>query len=902
MKPSTCNDCPYANDKCVLKGIWSDEARLTFIVDKPSWVSINARFGNSEGVPFKGRAGILLRKIGKIVKQVYPDIDFKYSACYASGSGKKVLKKSIDACKFVWGRNWISRYVNTLEEHVVIAMGIDAVKALGIKTKKISDVRGTIIKTSIGAKNVTVIPTLSVKHIYASPGLINILLQDVLSGVKIAYLGDDITPKTIEELSKHYICPTTIEEVREVCNTIKEYYDPAKQDSPDKWPISVDIETNTLKPHIKSARINAISFAWDDKKATAIMLDHPETPYDPDIAWGYVKEILEGPKPKTFHNGKFDIKFIKHVKNTVVNNFSWDTMLVEHWLDEDKKGTYGLKVITRNYLPEYSNYEKDLYTYLSREEQEEDNGFENVPIRILLPYAAADADVTRQIQKLQIRKLKRNPAYVEECRYVLDHLYIPGSLTLGELEYSGINIDRKLLSEYKTQLDELIDNLRRDIYSIALQEFNINSLVELGNVLLSCGIPILEKTETGQVSITKAILEQYQKMYMHAAGQPIKDQNGLLTDAGRLELVEKLLIYRSAFKMRNTFLTRLESYIDEDGRIHAGFKLNGTATGRLSSSSPNMQNIPKLMCYITRTDGENKEVLHPGYNVKDLFIPDNDDHVFWNADIKAAELRVLTYYSQDKELIDTINKGIDVHTVILTHIKHPDVPVNLSDKKFMDLYNHYIELKDAGDKDINNFRTKVKRTVFGTLYGAKARKIAQQIGDESEEGVRFAQQIINAIFKAYPNIKTYIASVENDIRKHHQTKTAFHRRRRFWMAQMYSSLMYKAYREAINFKIQSTASDLTLMALCDVQRNIHKLGGNVLLTVHDSIAGSIPKDSVAELPEFLDKHIIENTKLRFPGLPVPFTYDIEVGPTYGSLMPIQQYLEQETNETKEGVA
>lgn len=893
MKPSTCNNCPYKDDRCVTDGVWDPKSRVTFLVDTPGWVSVNARKGQYFGSPFMGRTGLLIRKMVQLMKTTYPELDIHYSAAYVSGSGNKSTRASIEACQFIWGRKWISNFVNQLEPHVVIPLGMDAVRALGIPGRKIADLRGTPVSVDIGSREITAVPTLSAKHIYAKPGLINVVLQDVQRAFKIAYMEEDSATQTIEELSSGYAFPETIEEVKDTCDKIIAYYDPEKQSDPDVWPIAVDIETNTLLPYKKDARINIVSFAWDDGKACAITLDHPKAPYDPAEAWPHVKRVLACAKPKTFHNGKFDIKFLEHLGQARVTNFSWDTMLAEHWLDEDKKGVYSLKPLTRSYLPKYANYESGLLDDLTAEQREADNGFEDVDLRKLLPYAGVDADVTRQIHKLQVRKLRRTPNALDECSFVLKNLYLPASRTLGNLEYHGVRLDYDLVARYRTELETLLSRIEADIYGIALQEFNINSNQELSAALLSCGIPTLATTATGQVSNTKSVFETHQKNYIHAAGEPTTDESGCITDSGRLELVEKILLYKSATKMQTGFLTKLDALAEVDGRIHAGFNLSGTATGRLSSSKPNMQNIPKMMCDITRKVGDQKVVLHPGFNVKDLFIPDADDHVFWNADIKAAEIRLLAYYSQDKNLIKAVNDGIDVHTVILTHIKHPDIPPDLENEDFMRAYNTYVRLKDEGDKDVNDFRSAVKRTVFGTLYGARAPKIAEQLGDESPEGVRFAQKIIDAIFKAYPNVSEYMSNVAREVKVDHQVKTAFHRRRRFWMSQMYNSMESRAVREAVNFKIQSTASDLVLMALCDVEENAHHIGASVYLTVHDSMAGTILRENVPKLRAFLDKHIVENTRIRFPELPVPFEYDIEVGPTYGNLTPLDLYMENQ---------
>lgn len=985
-KPDLCTGCPDFKSKCVTQGTWDPEARLTILGESPSWVSVNANG------PFMGRNGMLLhRVVAKTVYEYYDqDFTLKYNTGYAAGSVNKLRPKIavLDHCKSIWQTQWANQFATSRDPHVILALGFPAAKACGVVGRKISETRGKVFDLEIGNRRVKVIPTFSLNHLQASPGITSIIQSDLRKAIEAAYFERSVRIQPIEELGKEYRLPQTIAEVKDVCDYIIDYYDPAKQSDPWKWPISVDTETNTLKPWKIGAKVLITSFGWDDGQSAAIMLDHPEVPYDPAEAWPHVARVLACPKPKTLHNAKFDLNFLEGVYGFPVNNVDWDTMLGEHWIDEDRKGTYGLKVLAPLYAPQYEGYEENLHTAfrkgetLGADEPEKgdglnfweegvadtticpnakwrflpdfpegadadliqayveyrdtwflldeagqgrergkvirkwkkvskqlgvptptptptkktaakvdtDRGFEDIPLKELLPYAAADTDVTRIIQKKQYRKI-HFLGQAADAHNVMQSLCVPGSRALGRMEYRGTRIDSKKINTYETQLTALIDEQEARIYDLVLRDFNIKSKDELSEVMQSCGFEVIKTTEkTRKMSITKEVLNTYQTTYADSKGPP-QDANRRITDAGRLALVEALLLYTDAYNMKSRFIKKLRVLSQLDGRIHTNFKLAGTATGRLSSSDINLQNIPLYMCrQVRKYSNGKKEEIYPGFNVKAVMIPDDDDEVFWNLDIKGAEIRGLCYETGDEDLIQAVRAGADIHTVFLTKVKHPGLVANLNDPAFRERYDHYLALYHGGDKDIGDYRTAIKRTIFGTLYGARAKKIAEQLGDESPEGIAFAQSVIDAIFSAFPTIKKYITRTEEEVEQYGYVGSAFGRYRRFPLARVDRYMLAKAKREAVNFKIQSLSSDLVLSLLCSVEAHAHEIGAKVQLTVHDSIAGSIKKSRVPEMRAFFDKYVINETARRYPWMPVPWLYDLDVGPSYGEKETYDSYV------------
>lgn len=865
--------------------------------------------------------------------------------CTNNQGDKEPAKGVVDRCK-AFLHTGIQKASMGEKTPVIIAMGMTAVKALGIKASSLKEVQHRVLPgVVIGDKSYTVIVTISSKQLVAMAGMYNTFYGDLRRALSIATDGGTPEQVPLETLTKDYIIPKTVDEVRQVCDLILNYSESGKP--PEQWSISVDTETNTKFPHRDSLKVLAVSFAWASGKACAIPLWHPETPYKPEDVIPYIRMVLESKKPKCFHNAKFDLKVFRKL-GWPVNNYVWDTMLAEHALEEDKKGLYGLKELCRVFFPEFAGYADYLHEMQEKEEgdsqlenirkarkkteddgldllgqpvkkkltkkqkKQMDGGFEKIPLDVLLPYAAIDTDVTRRLSLNQLKRiLEEEKTYHEKklqmskdrfkqypvpqrckepqpVKSIVVRGAVPISKVLSKIEFEGVKVDRPYLEDLMGKLDRVIVDNEQELYKMANKgpdELKLNHAGAIANVLFSEGFihpttgqrtfyPPVSFTAKGQMQTTEKVMKYLRAKY-------------------DCPFSEKKLVYSKAVKARNTFCQNVWDLSSLDGFLHTNYNIHGTATGRLSSNDENMQNIPKKL---------------GGYSIKKIFIPDDDSYVFVNCDAKGAEVKIFAAYAQDEGLIRSLNAGEDTHCFFASKIveevrRTSDDPaavlsdMGLCDEQGQDVYaltyedfftREQIKLvnKTYGDK-LDKFRTAVKRVVFGILYGAGPKKIAETIGISHEQ----AQAIIDTLFRLFPSIPAYTERTKWELRTFGCVETYFGRRRRFNVKGATGYLRSRAERQGGNFNIQSTSSEIVLGRIVHTDPVVtREFGGRLLLTVHDSIGFQMPKKYVHQLPDFVEKHLLIKANTLYPWLPVDFTWDHEVGDSYGELMPLEAYL------------
>lgn len=793
---------------------------------------------------------------------------------------------------------------------VILAFGATALKALGYRGGSFMEVRGRLLKLTIDGVDFQVLPTFSTKHVVAKTGLYNLFYADFVRAVRIASGVEEAGANaTLEELSALYVMPKTVAEVAAVCDTIIAHVvDGAKHAA--QCALAVDTETNTLDPQRKDAKVLCASFAWDTGRATAIPLFHAGawwTPQELVEVVGHVQRVLACPKPKIFHNAKFDLKFLELRHGWRVNNVMWDTLLGEHLLREDMAGAYSLKVLGRSYFPAFGAYadgikelsenqsviaegvasaiakvrkgkfrkgargiegdqlcewgKKDIkqYLYGTKKDQRKTafaEGFERVPIDTLLMYAAVDTDLTRRLLRHQFGRMQQEH-FVKPARSLMDTHCIPASRALGRMEFDGFPVDLPYVNKIETELEALVAARRAALDEHWVEDagkpFNPNSTAHIGKILYSTGV---RDPVTGIATRRDGDwIERNKKSQQYKTDK--KTLQALVERLG-CPFSKTLLEYRAAHKALTGFVKEIKELSSYDGRLHASFHLHGTSTGRTSSSNPNMQNQPKKLA---------------GVNIKKIFVPDDPEtEVIFNVDWRGAEIRVFTAYAPDEALIAALKAGQDSHSWFTQEI--------------FGIPYAEVEARRNTDEDIAMKRQIAKRVVFGILYGAMARKIAETAGISEEE----AQRLIDKLFERFPSLRNYMDEVVAQIRTQNHVETLFGRRRRFPLQAVNGFFAGMAERRGKNMKIQSTSSDIVIAQLVEISEHLHELGGRLCITVHDSIVGIIKKKHLAQARAFFDRYCVDRVAEKFPWLPVPFAYDLEVGPSYGETMALDKYL------------
>jgi uracil-DNA glycosylase family 4 len=891
-KRDKCTGCAAYKERGAYRGVGKTPADIVFLSDAAPDTSEDRNA--TKDLPFSDRSGRLLKSLVRDLMAETSET-FEIVPFYTYSVQCTIKKPNIDvihACS-----EFAQTEILLSKAKVVVALGATAMKCLNIPGT-VKDRHGTVQKLRICHTDVRVVCTYSPSALLRKEniGITELFKTDVRKALNLCVEREE-KPVELDELTKNYIKPKTLEEVKEVCSRILE-------DTKKGGLLAVDTETTGLDAWNPTLRCIAISFAWDKGLATTILLDHKRCPYDWKKASEYVKEVLKSPVGKVYHNYKYDFQVIECKLGWEVTNVVFDTMLAEHLLEEDKKGYYGLKEIVGTYCPDYKGYEDALWEHLKHNpyakrleickerrnkflaeakkkpklstldkksdkykalkrfnavrkkvnelykkyhtlhksftEKISNLTFEDVPVDEMILYAAIDADVTRQIAIKQYAQMSKQIGLTN----VMCTVSIPASRTLGRMSYDGFRVDLDYLTELEGKLDQTLQEMEDNIFLEVGYKFNLNAKADLVKVIQDIrGHKLTVRTtkDTGFKLSKDILLEMY-----------TKTQDPVL---------QLLLDHSEAYKARHTFLKGIRKLSAVDGKIHTSFNLHGTATGRLSSASPNLQNIPKFLA---------------GHNIKKLFIPDDPDtEILINADYSAAEIRILTAYAKDDKLIQAILNGLDVHSYITSEIyKLPYEDVANREK--------YQATDPALYTKYDKLRTYTKRAVFLTIYGGGANALQSQLA-VVQPGITLeeCERIMNLLLEGFPAIRRYMSGIEMAIHKQGYVTTQFGRRRRFELAKYDWKLRNAALREAINAPIQGTSSDVVLSQVIELGEHINEVQGKLKITVHDSVVFSVKKEHKDNIKNFLQKWAVDRVSEKYPWLPVPFAMDAEVGRSYG---------------------
>ncbi|MFJ8512422.1 DNA polymerase I [Lysinibacillus xylanilyticus] len=397
------------------------------------------------------------------------------------------------------------------------------------------------------------------------------------------------------------------------------------------------------------------------------------------------------------------------------------------------------------------------------------------------------------------------------------NLELPLASILGEMESEGITVNRATLEKMGQELNDKLVVIEQEIYTEAGEAFNINSPKQLGVILFDkLGLPVIKKTKTGY-STAADVLEK------------LKPEHAI---------IEHILLYRQLGKLQSTYIEGLLKEIHkEDGKVHTRFQQALTATGRLSSTDPNLQNIPIR--------------LEEGRKIRQAFVPSNEDWILFSADYSQIELRVLADMSKDKNLVDAFREGMDVHT-----------------RTAMDVF-HVSE-----DEVDSNMRRAAKAVNFGIVYGISDYGLSQNLDITRKEAATF----IEKYFASFPGVKQYMDDIVQDAKFNGYVTTILNRRR--YLPDITSSnfnIRSFAERTAMNTPIQGSAADIIKKAMIDMDARLKKenMQAKILLQVHDELIFEAPKEEIALLEKIVPE-VMENAI----ELSVPLKVDFNYGATW----------------------
>jgi len=559
--------------------------------------------------------------------------------------------------------------------------------------------------------------------------------------------------------------------------------------------ISLDLET-TSQDALR-AQIVGIALAVELGGGYYIPVGHGYLGAPKQLDLKYVlenlKPLLES-KKIVGQNLKYDAEVLRRY-GIDLKNIAFDSMLAAYLLDPSSRKD--LNELAQRYL----GHRVMAFKELGAEKMSE------VPIEKAAQYAVSDAQVVLRLKE------KLVPELIEKNLYKLfTEVELPLIHVLIDMELNGILLDKEVLREQAKELEILLEQLKQEIFSLAGEEFNPNSPKQVAVILFErLKLPVIKKTKTGP-STDSLVLQEL------AASHP---------------LPEKLLAYRELEKLLSTYIYKLPDYINpETGRIHTSFHQGVTATGRLSSSDPNLQNIP------VRTQ--------LGGQIRKAFIASQGRKLL-AADYSQIELRVLAHISQDQGLIEAFERDEDIHA-----------------RTAATIFNVSIEKVTPSMRDI------AKRINFGLAYGMSSYGLAQWAHISRKE----AEKFMHSYFTSYPGVKVYMERIIGEAREKGYVETLLGRRRYF------QKLDNRAEREAINAPIQGTAADIMKLAMLRVHERIKasKLRADLLLQVHDELLFEIDEAHIEE-----GAKLIKDTMEHVMELRVPLKVDIKIGNNWGEI-------------------
>ena len=614
-------------------------------------------------------------------------------------------------------------------------------------------------------------------------------------------------PAKIVQSKAGYRTIASLEELHDVIPLLKQ----AKR-------IAFDCETTSI--YARHADPVGYSLAWDDGQAIYIPLQAPSG--DPQLPSEAVHQalapILADPAiGKIGQNIKYD-SIVLQGQGISIANICFDTMVADYLIDPGQRN-HSLDDIAKRWM----NIET-IKTETLIGSGKSQRSMKQVPVSLISEYACQDVDLPFQLTKILEPKLIE-----EDLHHLFDTLELPLISVLADMEFHGIRVDVPYLQAMSQHFEQLITTLHQEVMELAGSEFNPDSPKQLATILFDrLGLPVIKKTKTG----------------------PSTDAEVLQELAPRHPLPAKIIEYRQATKLKSTYIDALpEMVCPKTGRVHTSFRQDIAATGRLSSTEPNLQNIP------VRTE--------EGRRIRGAFTAGFENWMLMTADYSQIELRVLAHYCQDPSLRRAFEQDQDIHAMVAAEVYGvPQAEVSSS------------------------MRRSAKAINFGIVYGQSPFGLAKSLGISKDEAASF----IDAYFAKYPGVQSFIAETLVNCRRQGFVTTMSGRKRWLKGLRDFNSLndnqrrtLIEPERMAVNTIIQGSAADMIKMAMIALHRRLkeEKIQAQMLLQIHDELIFEVHPDASAELAD-----LVRSEMTTVMPLAVPLKVDIKTGTNWAACEPL----------------
>ncbi|OYV77837.1 MAG: DNA polymerase I [Chromatiales bacterium 21-64-14] len=567
-----------------------------------------------------------------------------------------------------------------------------------------------------------------------------------------------------------------------------------------------DTETTSLNYMV--AELVGVSFSVEPDTAAYVPLAHDyagaPVQLDREVVLKRLRPLLEDPeRAKLGQNLKYDMSVLARYQINL-QGVRFDTMLESYVLDSTRPG-HDMDSLAMKFLGHRTIHYEDVAGKGAHQ-----IGFAQVPIEQAGPYAAEDADITLRLHQTLWPRLQETPSLLR----LFEEIEMPLVPVLSRIERAGVLVDCEMLRRHSGELAQRLAALEREVYESAGETFNLGSPKQLQEVLFSkMGLPVLQKTPGGQPSTAEPVLQELALDY---------------------PLPRLILEYRGLSKLKSTYTDRLPEQVNPGtGRVHTSYHQAVAATGRLSSSDPNLQNIP------VRTA--------EGRRIRQAFVAPAGLRIV-AADYSQIELRIMAHLSRDSGLLSAFAAGADIHRATASEVFGVP-PAQVSDDQ----------------------RRSAKAINFGLIYGMSAFGLARQLG--IDRGA--AQQYVDRYFARYPQVKEFMDLTREQARTLGYVETLFGRR--LYLPEIRSRNQQRqraAERTAINAPMQGTAADIIKRAMIRVDRWLQecRIPARMVMQVHDELVFEVPEDQVEPTIAGVRQHMAEAAQLL-----VPLVVDIGVG-------------------------